>query len=110
MIIPGSFGVCNPEQKTIYLNLSFEEDRLLLSLAHEARHAVQFDRKTIPDFEHDTMKSQIMMARAMEVDAQRVACATGWELKQKGVEAPYKHFSNEDPLIAKAGFSWSNEL
>lgn len=100
--IPGSFGGCDNNQKIIFLNPSFEEDRLLLTLAHEARHAAQFERKSFPDFEHDTMKSQIMIARAMEADAQRAACVTGWELSQKGDEAPYKHFSNDEPCIAQA--------
>ncbi len=99
--MPGSMGGCNPQEKVIYLNPVFSDSVLVTALAHESRHADQFDRNIIPDFENDSVKSQIMLTRAMEADAQRIACVTGWELSQQGDDLPYKDFADTERFVVK---------
>ncbi|MCK5296189.1 MAG: hypothetical protein KAJ75_04800, partial [Alphaproteobacteria bacterium] len=97
------FGSCNDIKKTINLNPMFSDDKLVGTLAHEARHAGQFSRgASTSAVGNISVKSQIMLDRAMEADAQRTACIATWELKQKGDENAYKEFALKYPLITNS--------
>lgn len=101
MNTPGAIAFCNPDKKTIFVGSTFPDDMLIGALAHESRHAGQFARGADFDFEHDTVKSQVILARAMEADAEYATCITAWELKEQGNKKVYSIFNSTTPVIAR---------
>ena len=99
--LPG-LGVCDRHEKTISLGSSFNDDMLVMALSHEARHAGQFIREPwLDDIEHDSLKAQIMVSRAIEADAQSVSCMVCWELMQQGDRDVYGNFRSVNRLISR---------
>jgi len=95
-------GVCNPSTKSITLSANDSDEQNIATLAHELRHAVQFTNGMGARIDLHNIKTQIMMNRAMEADAESCAGISAWELKEKGDEKPWEIFSKESPLIANA--------
>ena len=94
-------GTCDNSKKALSLNLMGSDNTLVGTLTHEARHTGQFTRGSTLNLAEASLKKQIMMTRAKEADAQSIACATVFELKQKGDEGPYKQFSKINTHIVK---------
>ncbi len=94
-------GICMPDTKYIGISSLLSEDLLVSALIHEARHAGQFARVTGDNVTRDNVKTQIMFIRAEEADAQAVACASAWEMKQEGDEKAFETFKKNNPEIAK---------
>ncbi|MCK5296187.1 MAG: hypothetical protein KAJ75_04790 [Alphaproteobacteria bacterium] len=96
-------GSANSIRKEININPTLNDAMLVMVLVHEAQHAKQFSRKSLlKDVKKNSIKTMIMFDRASEADAQRTSCITGWELKQKGDEFPYKNFADDSPLITRS--------
>ena len=100
-------GACCEDEKTIVLNPIFSDDRLVSTMAHEARHAEQFSRGADSEFGKRTLKTEIMYFRAMEADAQAAAAVTTMEMKGNSDEKPWKKLRKEtsyvtDPLLYAA--------
>ena len=102
----GTAGLHKGKFKTITLNPTLSDDNMVGVLAHEARHACQYLNNVEWDIHHDTIKTKIMLDRAMEADAERAACVTCWQLKQNGDEPAYAAFEKDSILVAK-GFEYS---
>ena len=100
--LDGTLGVCDPNKKIVSLNASCSDDENVATLAHEMRHAVQFVNRMGSHTERDDTKTQIMMTRAMEADAEATAALATWELKQQGEEGPWKLFVQDGPTVAEA--------
>ena len=102
--ILGVSGVCDGNKKTLSIDPFGHNNNLACILVHESRHACQIIREPWLSNrdKNSTIKTQVMMLRAMEADAQRTACIATWELKQKGDENAYKEFALKYPLITNS--------
>ena len=103
-------GSCCEIKKAVMLNPAYSDDRLVSTLAHEARHAEQFSRGADSEFGKRTLKTEIMYFRAMEADAQAAAAVTTMEMKGNGDGKPWKRLRKEtsyvtDPLVHSAEFT-----
>ena len=85
-------GVCDKADWTVTLNENASDDKLVGTLAHECRHAGQFIRGAHETFGKQDLKSEIIMFRAMEADAQANALAACYELAQIGDKRPLEFF------------------
>ncbi|MCQ2914461.1 MAG: hypothetical protein MJ247_04630 [Alphaproteobacteria bacterium] len=96
-----SCGFCDPENKAIVLNPSMDNDLLIATLAHEARHAQQFVRGATQEFGKYNLKSELMYTRATEADAETAACATCHEIRvNSGIDGPWNAFAEDSEEIA----------
>jgi hypothetical protein len=95
-------GLCDPEEKTICLNDGLSNSNCVEVLAHEMKHALQFERNVTALADKHNIKSQIMITRAMEADAEATAALVTWELKAKGDNAPWDEFEKESFGISRA--------
>lgn len=78
----GSIGFCNSDDKKIALNPMYSDNALTSTLVHEGRHAQQHGHDLPQEFGECTLKSEVMLARAKEADAQ--ACAAMAVLEIRG--------------------------
>ena len=92
-------GSCCEQKKAILLDPVYSDSRLISTLTHEARHAEQFVRGTDSEFGKRTVKSEIMLYRAMEADAQAAAAVTTMEMKGRGDGRPWQKLKKESPYI-----------
>ncbi len=101
--ISDAYGYINPDKKTLALNSSFSDAKLLGTFPHEARHVAQ--RVQIGELQRTDLDipSHLMLSRAMEADAQACAFYVTEELARKGDDAPKKAFENVSEKIARAG-------
>ena len=112
-------GVYHPATGYVVLNAKMSDDVLLSSIVHEARHALQPKGYT----HEDTVKSAIMLNRAMEADAMAFQCAAVAEMKDAapGVyreftalhadmraryETEYKASNDREKAMSKAFEAW----
>lgn len=91
--VPEASGFCDDKKKALSISSNFSDDMLIIALVHEARHACQYARGAGVNAEHDSVKSQIIITRAMEADAERAACVACFEMKQYGDTKAYYAFS-----------------
>lgn len=70
------YGVYNPRGRTVFMNPAFSDEKLVTTLIHEVRHAVQGEDV----FERASLKSMIMATRASEADATAYSAAVAAEL------------------------------
>lgn len=101
------FGACDEAGNWIKLNPTAPDDKLVGTLCHEARHAGQFVRGAHEAFGVQDVRSELILFRSMEADAQTYAVTACEELKQQGDAAPYAQFKDRYPEIEKA---FSNAL
>lgn len=78
---PGSYGFCNAEDKKICLNPMINDDKLVATLTHEARHAQQHINGVPKAFCTLDVASELKLRRATEADAQAVAAQTALEIR-----------------------------
>ncbi len=105
----GCNGGCSKENKHIVLNPVSQDDVLIGVLAHEARHAGQFERGEYDASDdkrprNETILTNVMRTRAVEADAQATAVQALGELLENGNEAPLFAFcrQQDNASIAKA--------
>ena len=94
-------GLCDCDKKMLILNPAFPEDRLVSTLVHEARHAEQDGNATWKEDRGKlTFKSDIMLSRAQEADAQAAATAVCFEIRANtGNAGPLSEMSGNYPFI-----------
>lgn len=102
---PGTCGYCGRDEETkkphIVLNPTMSDNELIATLAHESRHAQQDTRGCTYEFGDCTPKTEIMLYRAMEADAQATALMTCLDIREKtGNAGPLNKFRSESPIIA----------
>lgn len=101
------FGACGwggmvcESTKILSLNCCFSDNQLMQIIGHEARHVQQYSNGIDSDCNRYTFKGAVMSHRAKEADAEAASCAVCYEMKQNGVEGPWKEFEADVPLIAK---------
>lgn len=96
------YGACDKAGWWVKLNPNAPDDKLVGTLSHECRHAGQFIRGAHETFGKQDVKSEIIMFRAMEADAQTNAVTACYELAQMGDVGPYQIFKRTYPEIEKA--------
>lgn len=100
---PDAYGYADPESKICAMNPNFNEADLITTMAHELRHVHQFEspitEKCNP-YEADT-KSNLMLSKIMEADAEGYGCLVSWQLKELGKPAAWNTFAHDFPEIAK---------
>ncbi len=92
-------GACDEAGKWIKLNPAKTDDKLVGTLCHESRHAGQFYRGAHEKFGVYDVRSELIMFRAIEADAQTYAIAACNELRFNGDKGPYREFRNAYPAI-----------
>ena len=93
-------GVCNRYNKRIGLAPWADDDKLVATLCHEARHAGQNVRMAdIPDHDQLNVASIIRSSRAKEADAQAFALKVCKELERQGDNGPLTTFAKSYPQI-----------
>lgn len=101
--VPDAYGFADPENKICAMNPMFNESDLITTMAHELRHVHQFEApitsKCNP-YEADT-KSNLMLSKVMEADAEAYGCFVSWQLKEQGKETPWNTFKRDFPEIAE---------
>ena len=98
-----SNGVTNFRHKRISLNPHRSDDKLIGTLCHECRHAVQNTRSSVLNDEDQwDVRSNLRYNRAMEADAQACAVTACKELALQGDDKPYQEFKTYYPEIEQA--------
>ncbi len=92
-------GACDEAGKWIKLNPAKSDSKLVGTLCHEARHAGQFVRGAHEAFGVQDVRSELILFRAMEADAQTYAVTACNELRFSGDAGPYSEFKNAYPEI-----------
>lgn len=96
------FGACDEAGNWIKLAPNAPDDKLVGTLCHEARHAGQFVRGAHEAFGVQDVRSELILFRSMEADAQTYAVTACEELKQQGDAGPYAQFKDRYPEIEGA--------
>lgn len=96
-----TFGYADPTEKYCALNPQNSVAESIVTLAHELRHAHQFQSRMIYDIMPQTYdtKTNIITERAMEADAEAYGCLVAWELKQAGNPSVWNDFMAGYPEI-----------
>lgn len=102
MLMSGVNGFVCPENKTIYLNSSCNDNELIETLAHECRHVEQHARG-VPEQRYEfVLRDALKLSRAIEADAETIGAATCYEIKQKtGNDGPWKALEQKAPKITQ---------
>ncbi len=97
-----SLGFCDPEAKMLVLNPAKNDNTLIATLAHEARHAQQFIHGAEGNFGAYNLKCDVMYNRALEADAETAAAATCHQIKVFGNNSkPWDKFEEDAPVMAE---------
>lgn len=95
-------GACDEAGKWIKLNPAMTDEKLVGTLCHEARHAGQFVRGAHEGFGVQDVRSELILFRSMEADAQTYAVTACQELAEQGDRGPYLRFQERYPEIERA--------
>ncbi len=98
-----AIGFADPENKVIALSPMYNDNKLIGTLCHEARHAGQMSRSNVLDTQdvmHWDVKTNLIYKRAMEADAQAYAVCACEELSRVGDVGPKQEFDKCYPEIA----------
>lgn len=99
----GSIGFCSPEDKKIALNPMYSDNALITTLVHEGRHAQQNSHALPEEFGECELKSELMLTRAMEADAQACAAMAALEIRGNTNESGvWESFKSKSPRISEA--------
>ncbi len=99
-------GHCSAKDKQIILSGNCSFDKMVSSLAHEARHTEQISNGAHPYYTPDVLlKDQLIEKRLMEADAVAVSLMVCDELKERGNDAPMRaalpHYEKEIAAFEK---------
>ena len=100
------FGHCHAKDKRIVLSDRCSYDKLVSSLAHEARHVEQISKGAEPYYTPDvSLKDQLIEKRLMEADAVATSLMVCHELSEQGNKAPMEaaqaHYEKEIAAFEK---------
>ena len=101
--IGGTYGYADPAEEVCALNPAYPAADLITTIAHELRHVQQFESELTENCTPQSadVKSNLMLTRVMEADAEAYGCLVSWELKEKGVDEPWRTFSRDFPEVAE---------
>ena len=99
-------GHCHAKDKRIVLSDKCSYDKMVSSLAHEARHVEQIAKGAEPYYTPSVLlKDQLIEKRLMEADAVAVSLMVCHELKERGNPAPMQaavpHYEKETAAFEK---------
>ena len=95
-------GTTNFFFKRITLNPHLSDDKLIGTLCHECRHAVQNSHSSaLKNEERWDIRSNLLYNRAIEADAQTFSICACKELALQGNDKPYAEFKEKYPEIEK---------
>lgn len=100
--LKASHGSFNDETRQIYINEGSNEDRTVITLAHELRHSQQFQNGVLLSAYADRPKDYLQSQGVIEADANVIACQVGWELQQAGIPEPLAELKKEDRNVVSA--------
>lgn len=102
LVQSNSFGSCDRERKRVHLNPTFDDNKLIATLAHETRHAQQHQRG-VPEFYTTDMATEVRLRRATEADAQAAAAQVALEIRAATKDdRVWRAFAQTAPIIARA--------
>lgn len=96
------YGYTNCEEKVCALNPENTIEESIVTMAHEMRHATQFEHPITDEiniFTYDT-KSNLHFERIKEADAESYGCMVAWELKEIGRPQAWNDFCESAPEVA----------
>ncbi len=92
-----AYGSYDEVTNNLKLNANNDENRMVGTLAHELRHAQQFQKGILLDAYLDTPKTYIQNQAAIEADASATSCAVCYELALQGNDKPLEALRQKDP-------------
>ncbi len=92
-----AYGSYDEVTNNLKLNANNDENRMVGTLAHELRHAQQFQKGILMDAYLDTPKTYIQNQAAIEADASATSCAVCYELALQGNDKPLEALRQKDP-------------
>lgn len=98
------FGYAEPNDRICALNPDNTMEESIVTMAHELRHAFQFENKITEEVDlltHDT-KTNLHVNRIMEADAEAYGCLVAWDMKEKGHAKTWNLFADDYPEIVGA--------
>lgn len=100
--LENAFGACDGDKKLILLDTHFPKDKLVSTLAHEARHAEQMENGAIKGYDPTkTIASALVEKRLMEGDAVAYSLLVCDELREKGDVRPAVALAHQFPEMSK---------
>ncbi len=96
------FGYAEPNDRICALNPENTMEESIVTMAHELRHAFQFEDGMTDEVDlltHDT-KTNLHVNRIMEADAEAYGCLVAWDMKEKGHAKTWTLFAEDYPEIA----------
>ena len=100
-VLNGSHGCYSSEQNAVRLNAGDSFDRQIITLAHELRHAQQYQRGLQLDAFLDVPKDYLHSQWMIEADANVLSCLVAWDLDQQGISKPMQSYGAENDHIFK---------
>jgi hypothetical protein len=97
----GGYGSYCENKNLLCLNFKMNDEKLLATLAHESRHAAQFDTSFELNESKLSPKSYLMGLCVIEADASSRAAMVAFEMKQKGMPTAWNNFKETYPHLAK---------
>lgn len=94
-----AYGSYDEVTNDLKINANNDENRMVGTLAHELRHAQQFQKGILLDAYLDTPKTYIQNQAAIEADASATSCAVCYELALQGNDKPLEALRQKDPHI-----------
>ena len=100
--LEGAFGACDGDAKLILLDSRFLKDKLVSTLAHEARHAEQMENGAIKGYDPTkTIASALVEKRLMEGDAVAYSLLVCDQLYEQGDLKPAVVMAHQAPEMFK---------
>lgn len=100
--LEGAFGACDGDEKLIFLGAGKSQDKLVSTLAHEARHAEQMEKGAIKGYDPTkTIASALIEKRLMEGDAVAYSVLVCDQLYAQGDYTPAVAVAHQYPEVFK---------
>lgn len=101
--IGGVYGYADSSEEVCALNPNYPAADLITTIAHELRHVQQFETEIYEECDPygASVKSNLMLTRAMEADAEAYGCLVSWELNEQGSPDAWNTFKADFPEVAK---------
>lgn len=104
--LENAYGACVGDKKLILLDTRFSADKLVSTLAHEARHAEQMENGAIKGYDTaKTIASALVEKRLMEGDAVAYSLLVCDELREQGDTRPAAVLARQVPEMHKGFYA-----